>query len=1011
MPSRNRRVRLYVLLTVGIVTIWIWGRHSKAVDIYREHGAEKAVGGGSVLRPDLQRPEMHESIPPSDLLSDRNSASTGHETSHSDTKAPVSGPSERKPAAIVDDFHHDALEKLKEVLETTTTPPTPKTTTTSTKPKTSTKAVVTDAPTLTEDDLAGGNPNGLGGGRVEVSVNPQTTTTADHWTKLPEHYPISSMIQLPTGTSIPLPRVQREANKLASYGADEEKLEAIKEAAVHSWKNYRLFAFQQDEVKPVSHDARNPFNGWGATLVDSLDTLWIMGLHQEFEEAVVAVGQIDFTTSVRDDIPLFETVIRYLGGLIAAYDVSGKQHRVLLDKAVQLAEVLYSAFDTPNRAPQTYFRWQTWNMEISKRAGGRVILAELGTLSLEFTRLAQLTGEPKYYDAIARLTDMFEEWQHKTRLPGMWPTTFDASGCGDPATVEEPDTPAKTEAGPVGGRKLSSVSDTALDHDGSEKLRGQPGTLSDDGPGLFESEEDFFNHEAHGNTYKKRQIDVQRSDIPFGKVVEHGMAKTPAKTDDKTTSDSSTTTTTTEEKPKSADADAVPKTHSQSFITDSTENVICSEQGFVSMSRHSMEQYTLAGMSDSMYEYLPKEYLLLGGQVDKYRTMYLDSMKVAIDKLLYKPMSPTDEDILISGSLNSQMDYSKPDEDAYTEKFIPEAAHLACFAGGMFALGGVIFDKPEHVEIGSKLTEGCVWLYNSTVTGIMPEGSQLMQCENTWGKCEWDEKEYWKAIDPMWDTRPTKNNARLQSRLKEVPSSDAGHHSGSENHHSLSAPEGSSFKSTVSVNEKSNEASELTPKPAHEEARDVSGALAKRQLAVPAITENEIPTPTEPEPSTTSESASDDADTDDSMYTIEPISHEEYVRMTIQDQSLPPGFLHITSSKYMLRPEAIESVFYMYRITGNQHWREVGWNMFQAINTHTRAEFGYSTIYDVMYEDSAMTDEMESFWLAETLKYFWLLFDDPTRWSLDDWVLNTEAHLFRRPEYEVLKRRSAEAML
>ena len=41
-------------------------------------------------------------------------------------------------------------------------------------------------------------------------------------------------------------------------------------------------------------------------------------------------------------------------------------------------------------------------------------------------------------------------------------------------------------------------------------------------------------------------------------------------------------------------------------------------------------------------------------------------------------------------------------------------------------------------------------------------------------------------------------------------------------------------------------------------------------------------------------------------------------------------------------------------------------------------------------------DSEESFWLAETLKYFYLLFDEPDKWSLDDWVLNTEAHFFKR---------------
>lgn len=77
----------------------------------------------------------------------------------------------------------------------------------------------------------------------------------------------------------------------------------------------------------------------------------------------------------------------------------------------------------------------------------------------------------------------------------------------------------------------------------------------------------------------------------------------------------------------------------------------------------------------------------------------------------------------------------------------------------------------------------------------------------------------------------------------------------------------------------------------------------------------------------------------------------------------------------------------MYRITGNEYWREKGWNMFTAIESYTRTELGNSAIADVTSEAPYFEDEMESFWLAETLKYFYLLFSDPSVLSLDNWVL------------------------
>lgn len=71
--------------------------------------------------------------------------------------------------------------------------------------------------------------------------------------------------------------------------------------------------------------------------------------------------------------------------------------------------------------------------------------------------------------------------------------------------------------------------------------------------------------------------------------------------------------------------------------------------------------------------------------------------------------------------------------------------------------------------------------------------------------------------------------------------------------------------------------------------------------------------------------------------------------------------------------------------------------MFQSIEKHTKTKYGSAAIKNVASTNSAKYDSMESFWTAETLKYFYLVFSEPGLVSLDDWVLNTEAHPFRRP--------------
>ena len=202
----------------------------------------------------------------------------------------------------------------------------------------------------------------LGGqGRHEAPL-PLPDKPAIHWSLMPEHFPVptESLIALPTAKSQQIPKIQGNFKDETPTARTqrEEKQKAIKSAFELSWKGYREFAWLHDELSPKSGGYRDPFCGWAATLVDALDTLWIMGLEDEFAVATQAVSEIDFTTSPRSDIPVFETTIRYLGGLLSAHDLSGGRYKVLLEKAQELADVMMGAFDTPNRMPITYYFWK-----------------------------------------------------------------------------------------------------------------------------------------------------------------------------------------------------------------------------------------------------------------------------------------------------------------------------------------------------------------------------------------------------------------------------------------------------------------------------------------------------------------------------------------------------------------------------------------------------------------------------------------------------------------------------
>lgn len=181
-----------------------------------------------------------------------------------------------------------------------------------------------------------------------------------HWHKVKEHFPVRSLVPLPTGSPKKIPNIQAKAPK-ESAEAKEERLRrraAVKESFEHSWGGYKKYAWLRDEVTPISAEWRDTFGGWAATLVDSLDTLWIMGLKEDFEMAVQAIWTIDFSYTEQKDVNVFETTIRYMGGFLAAYDISEGKYPALIHKAVEVGDLLMSCFDTPNRMPIPRWDWK-----------------------------------------------------------------------------------------------------------------------------------------------------------------------------------------------------------------------------------------------------------------------------------------------------------------------------------------------------------------------------------------------------------------------------------------------------------------------------------------------------------------------------------------------------------------------------------------------------------------------------------------------------------------------------
>jgi mannosidase alpha-like ER degradation enhancer 2 len=114
----------------------------------------------------------------------------------------------------------------------------------------------------------------------------------------------------------------------------------------------------------------------------------------------------------------------------------------------------------------------------------------------------------------------------------------------------------------------------------------------------------------------------------------------------------------------------------------------------------------------------------------------------------------------------------------------------------------------------------------------------------------------------------------------------------------------------------------------------------------------------------------------------------------VEPEILDYRTMRVITRSYRLCPEIIESTYYLYHYTGDSAYRQMGEKMFNDFVKYCRTEFGYAALADVTTKQQL--DEMESFVLAETFKYFYLLFASPETLAFDKVTFNTEAHPLKR---------------
>uniref|UniRef100_A0A8C1SX42 alpha-1,2-Mannosidase n=1 Tax=Cyprinus carpio TaxID=7962 RepID=A0A8C1SX42_CYPCA len=189
-----------------------------------------------------------------------------------------------------------------------------------------------------------------------------------------------------------------------------QRREKVKEMMKFAWDNYKRYAWGKNELRPLTKNGHigNMFGGLrGASIVDSLDTLYIMGLMEEYEEAKEWI-QDNLDLNSNGEASLFEVNIRYVGGLLSAYYLTGAE--IFKQKVLELGEKLLPAFNTPTGIPRGVINLgsgTSWSWGWA--SAGSSILAEFGTLHLEFVHLSELSRNPLFTEKVMNIRKLLNK--------------------------------------------------------------------------------------------------------------------------------------------------------------------------------------------------------------------------------------------------------------------------------------------------------------------------------------------------------------------------------------------------------------------------------------------------------------------------------------------------------------------------------------------------------------------------------------------------------------------------
>ncbi|ORX95840.1 seven-hairpin glycosidase [Basidiobolus meristosporus CBS 931.73] len=243
----------------------------------------------------------------------------------------------------------------------------------------------------------------------------------------PSENPVAKEVEKTGENSYPLStesKLVNPADKLYESAEHKaltlERQKRIKSDMLSTWTVYFKNTFGQDEINPSTKEGRQSHNGWGVTVVDSLDTLLVLSSQYDYIQAKQHIKNMTFPDS--SELSLFETTRRYAGGLLGAYDLM--QDAIMIEKVNELGKILVQAFDSPSGIPYTTINLMSRKATPTNSTEGS-LLGEIGGIQIEFKRLAQVTGNRNFLEQSKNVISLIR--QQPTRIPGLYPQSIDPS--------------------------------------------------------------------------------------------------------------------------------------------------------------------------------------------------------------------------------------------------------------------------------------------------------------------------------------------------------------------------------------------------------------------------------------------------------------------------------------------------------------------------------------------------------------------------------------------------------